>query len=69
MSTLENLLKKGEEEGLQKGIQKGMQKKEILTIKSMHAEGCAIDFISRMLKVDEDFIRKVISGEISEDTI
>lgn len=73
MSTLENLLKKGKEEGLEKGLekglQKGMRKKEVMTIQAMHEEGCAIDFISRILKVNQDFVRKVIDGEITEDSI
>lgn len=61
MSTLEKLLKLGEEKGIEKG--------KILPIKNLHEEGFSVARIAKVLNVTEDFVEKVLAGKITEESI
>lgn len=46
-----------------------MQKNKIINIRHLYEAGLSVNFIANSLKIDEDYVGKVVSGEITEDSI
>lgn len=71
MTTLEKLLKHGEEKGFQIGFKEGFKEGfkigKIAPILNMHEAEFPISTITKIQEVTEAFAKKVIAGEITED--